>query len=37
MMRTTLGPDDLDRLSATLRQANADFEASRKLTITGRQ
>ena len=28
MMRTTLGPDDLDRLSATLRQANADFEAA---------
>ncbi len=27
-MRTTLGPDDLDRLSATLRQANADFEAA---------
>ena len=28
MMRTTLGPDDLDRLSATLRQASADFEAA---------
>ena len=28
MMRTTLGPDDLDRLSATLRRANADFEAA---------
>ena len=28
MTRTTLGPDDLDRLSATLRQANADFEAA---------
>ena len=27
-MRTTLGSDDLDRLSATLRQASADFEAA---------